>query len=155
MAADARVTGADDLRKLAGRLAKADLVPEFDRELRRVGGPIVTDVRSQIARIPSSGRKHTGLRAAMIRATGQLVTVSKQAVRLRIQTNPGAMPPNQRAMPAALESQAFIHPVYGHQWRVVQRGHPYLRPTVLRHLPQARSAVVRAADSMATKLTRR
>lgn len=131
------------------------MVPEFDRELRRVGGPIVGDVRAHIAAIPSSGRKHTGLRASMIRATGQLVTVSRESVRLRIQTNPGAMPPGQRAMPAAMESQAFIHEVYGHPWRVVQRGHPYLRGTVIRHLPQARAAVVRAADSMATKLLRR
>jgi hypothetical protein len=152
---EARVTGADDLRKLAARLAKADLVPEFERELRRVGGPIVGDVRAHIAGIPSSGRKHTGLRAALIRATEQLVTASKQQVRLRIQTNPGRMPPGQRAMPAAMEGQAFIHPVYGNPWQARQQGHPYLRGTVVRHLPQARAAVVRAADSMTAKLTRR
>jgi hypothetical protein len=152
---DLKVTGADDLRKLARQLERANLVPELQRELERVGGPIVADVRAQIGGIPSSGRKHTGLRASLMRATEDLVTVSRESVRLRIQTNPGRMPPGQRAMPVAMEAQAFIHPVYGNPWRVVQRGHPYLRGTVRRHLPAARAAVERAADSLAVKLTRR
>ena len=95
------------------------------------------------------------MRAALIRATGQDVRASSKEVRMRIETNPGAMPPGQRAMPAAMEGQAWIHPVYGHPWFVIQRGHPYLRGTVRRHLPQARAAVERAADRLAAKLSRR
>ncbi len=57
-------------------------------------------------------------------------------------------------MPVAMEKAAFIHPVYGNPWFVIQRGHPYLRGTVRRHLSQAHDAVERAANRLAAKITR-
>jgi hypothetical protein len=70
-------------------------------------------------RIRAAGR--SGLRASTARATRIEVTNSARTARVRLKVNRAMLPPDQRLLPAHLNTGRWRHPVMGNRTRWVQQ----------------------------------
>jgi hypothetical protein len=142
-----------DFAKTIKRAGGAEVGKRLNAALRQAGQPAVADAKRSALSIPSKGRGSTGLRRAIARATSLRVSGG----RLRVFVNPKRLPPNQQAMPRALEGPApFRRPVFGNPnaW-VSQQAHPYFNPVLDRHRPRVVAQVQRVIQEFLNEIGRK
>lgn len=115
-----------------------------------------TAVRQAILDIPTHGTKHTGLRAAMAKATKISYHTTGRTIGVRLEVKPGAMPAGKEKLPALMDNRsAWRHPVYGPHdsptW-VDQESHPYFDRTVRPRIAGVREAALRAVQETARSI---
>lgn len=95
-----------------------------------------------------------GLRLAVARSTRSRVKYSGNTVGARIYIDVGAMPADQRRLPAALNKpDGWRHPVFGHRDRwVKQVGGPYFEPPLQALTPKVRAGITRAVEKAMKEL---
>lgn len=124
-----RSSGAD-LRTIGRELKAMDdrkVTDLFKRRLEPVARTFVPLVQASVMAIPTTGTKHTGLRAR-IAACAQTATWGHgREVNVSVEMNPKKMPPGELSLPLGMEGEKrWRHPVYGNreEW-VTQPPHPY------------------------------
>src|SRR3954465_6065620 len=133
------VTGAGELRRLAGDLRSAGNQQHINERLRRglavVGREGAAAVRASVRATPSKGqsarRGRSSLRGKVARAPeSKGRTPTRPGVIVWV--NPARMPAGEQSLPGLLDGQGrWRHPVFGNTsvWRG-QRSHPYFNRAV-------------------------
>ena len=160
------VNGGHQFRNLIRGLRAAgagDLKRAMNKEVRLAARPVLADLRAAAMRIPdvsAARRRDEGsIRAALARA----VRIQSTQSGVRLIVDKRKMPPGSEPMVFAFEMpQGWRHPVFGSgertrsEWTwIQQQGHPWFRPTVLRHEHTFRKAVLDAMDETARQLEAR
>lgn len=97
----------------AARDTDKRLYANMRKELRAAGDEFVALVRTEIGRIPSSGKRRTGVRAALQKGTRASISVaSARTAGVRIVTSPRFLPESKRPMAKAFNLETFRHPVF-------------------------------------------
>ena len=147
-----------DLRAMKDRKVK-DL---FRRHLEPAAARFVPRVRAAVLAIPTTGEKHTGLRAR-IAACAEVASWESglREVNVAVEMNPKRMPWGELSLPLNMEGvgvgrrgdRRWRHPVYGNDdvW-VQQPSHPYFYPAARGFGPAARDALGRALDDITRQL---
>lgn len=128
------VTGAGELRRLAGDLRSAGNQQAINEQLRRellvVGRKGAAAVRASVRATPSKGQSAQAGRPSL---RGKIANATEAKVRntarpgVIVWVNPARMPAGERALPGLLDGRGrWRHPVFGNTdvWRG-QRPHPY------------------------------
>lgn len=155
------VRGAEQLQALARDLrAAGDPGKGLRRELRKnitqAVKPMQAAVQSKAEAIPTTGSGHTGLRAAIAKATRIRTSVSQKA-QVTLEVAPSRMPSGQRSLPARMDGRGrWRHPVFGNRnvW-VNQASHQYFWPAVAPHIQGVRQAVIEAVERTINRLARK
>lgn len=125
------------------------------KAMREAGAPIVADVRAEIDKIPSSGRRSTGIRAGLKAGTRVAISTSAKSAGIRIVTSPSKLPPGKRALAKAMNADHFRHPVFGRKEYVQQAGRPYFGAAIDRHRAEVRDRIEQVMADTAAELSRR
>lgn len=159
--ADAVAAGGEQLKALARRLRAAGsegkgLRRGMRKAVTTAVKPMQTAVKGAIEAIPTHGDKHTGLRAAMSKATKIRIRASGSTALVRLEVDPGSMPAGKQKLPALMDGRAgqWRHPYYGHRssW-FDQDSHPYFDRAVDPRIPGVRAAVRAAVKATADSIT--
>ena len=153
---EVRVVRSEDFHRLflATRDADRVLYRQLRAALRDAGKPIVSDVKRAIAAIPSSGRYHSGVRAALIAGTRVSISASQRSAGIKIVTSPSRLPAGKKPLAKAMNKPAFRHPVFGGGW-AVQSGNPYFDQVISRHVADVHREVARAMEHTAEQIARK
>lgn len=136
---DIRVSGADDLAKLAADLKRAgrtDLTKELRKVVKDAARPIAAEVK---ATTPS-------------RQIAKSVTIEARLgknPRVRVKADRKKMPPGKESLPALFERPKFRHPVFGDRetW-VTQQGGPAFGPVARRRKAAVQAQILAAVDKV-------
>lgn len=146
------------------------LYRELRSALRKAGGPIVTDVRAEIGKIPSRGVSKA--RATHKLKSGKRITLTEGGIRTRLQagtrvgilassartagirivTSPNKLPASKRALAKAMNKPTFRHPVFDTGGWVEQSGRPYFGAVIGKHADEVRDDMKRAFLRTAAQL---
>ncbi len=109
----------------------------FRRRMEDAAKPFPAAVRASVLAIPTTGKKHTGLRAriAACAQTASWESAVTRSASVAVEMNPKRMPPGELGLPLYMEGVAggrinharWRHPVYG-KWlagQPNQPSHPY------------------------------
>ncbi len=151
------------------------LYAQLRKAMRDAGRPIVDDVRSEIMRIPSSGKYRTGVRRSLAAGTSVSIGASSaKSAGIRIKTSPRRLPPGKRKLARKMNYESWRHPVFARDtgvrrvsnrlrkavggqgvqsWTwVEQKGRPYFGVTIAKHYPEVqeglRAAFLRTFDQL-------
>jgi hypothetical protein len=118
--------------------------------------PMQAAVGQNILAIPTHGTKHTGLRAAMARATKISIRTTGRTIGVRLEVKASAMPAGKESLPALMDNRRrWRHPVYGPStsptW-VTQEAHPYFERAVRPRIAGVREAALRAVTETARSI---
>lgn len=162
-----------ELRQLYRGVATADkaIAREMRKAMVGAAGPMVRDVKANIERIPSSGGRSTGVRAALIRGTKATASSTARTTGIRITTSGKFLPEGKQPLVRAMNTESWRHPVFGaadaqrsisnrirsirggKSWNwVEQKGRPYFGAVVYGHLPAVRAGVVNAIETAAHRV---
>jgi hypothetical protein len=169
--AEAKSINADEFKDFFRKLSQTE--PEMKtalrKEMRKLAGPILNDVKQAEMAIPSKGnyggtrRKQAGqlgLRASLVAATKVDFSGTGRGAVLKIRVSKSKFEQvsgRPRSIPWHMEGRLkrdWRHPIFGNRegkW-VVQNPHPYLNKTVFKHEPQFMKAVADAVDEVLTKI---
>lgn len=183
MAWSVRTEGGEKLRELQLRIKHAGdsgMNRKFRKNIRDAGRPAVTDIKAAVMRVkvtPSQpvkkprtgrhrGRRSSGLRARVARATG--ISQTRKGIRIRVSAR--KMGPYGLTLPRYLDAdipgrgrwRRWRYPVFwpgpigtAHEKRVRQQtGSPYFFVTVQRHRASFRRAAFKVMDETGRELTR-
>jgi hypothetical protein len=161
---DARSQGAN-LRTIARELARMDdrtVKDLFTKRLTDAARPFVPAVRASALAIPTTGLRHTGLRAR-IAACAEVASWESGArqVNVAVQIQPKHMPEHEKGLPLYMEGvpdkgrhERWRHPVFGRRkdpW-VPQDAHPYFFRGAAGFGRASEAAMRRALDDITGKL---
>jgi hypothetical protein len=118
-------------------------------------------VRASALAIPTTGKKHTGLRAR-IAATAAVASWDSgpREVNVAVEIQPWKMPPHEMGLPLYMEGVAagrhdrWRHPVFGRDkdpWKQ-QPSHPYFYRAARGYGPAAGVAMQRALDDITSQI---
>lgn len=106
----------------------------FKDALQRAAPPFVAAVRASALAIPTTGEKHTGLRARIAGCAETATWGAARTVNVAVEINPKRMPSGELGLPLYMEGvidkarhNRWRHPVYGRSedpW-VQQPSHPF------------------------------
>ena len=155
-----------DLRAISRNLRKMDdrkVKDLFKRHLEPAAARVVPRVRAAVMAIPTTGEKHTGLRAR-IAACVQVASWEgppPREVNVAVEVQPRKMPEHEKGLPLYMEGVAdkgrhnrWRHPVYG-TWRAGmpnQPSHAYFYGPARSFGPAARDALGKALDDITRQL---
>lgn len=155
---------ARDLKR-AGSPTATGLSRRMRNDLIAAATPIKQAVQQAALAIPAASGYHTGLRAALARATR--VSISPMAARVatvRLIVDANKMPAGQQPLPGYMEgsngsrSLRWRHPVFGPHtsptW-VAQASHQFVQPTVIAHAVSVQRAVLAAVDETVAQIGRK
>lgn len=101
----------------------------------------------------AKAERKAGLRSTIAAAITLKVTTSGRRAAVRITVDEKKLPPDQRALPWALDSpRGWRHPTFDHRPQVRQKGRPWFAVTINRFAPQVRADVIKAMDDIANKI---
>lgn len=105
-------------------------------------------------RARSRARKGAGLRDSIARSLRLVVKTGSKTARVRIEVNAAKLPEDQRSLPRHLDNpKGWRHPLFGNRERwFTQKGQPWFRVTIERHLPKIRDDIQQALDDIANKI---
>jgi hypothetical protein len=181
------VTGTAEFRRLARELKAAGdgrLARQMRTGMRKAAEPMLRAARSNVATLHSAGSRgggtadraaftagrsrrltesvqrrvmhHSGLRAAVARAT-RVETSTGRNPGVRLRTNIGQMPANQRKLPVHLNTGRWRHPVHGNRevW-VTQTAAPrgWFSRATKDHGPKVRNAAVEVVTATIAQLAK-
>jgi hypothetical protein len=169
---DIQVQGAEDLRRMATALRRADrtdLARNLNKGMRRAADPMKRAVQDSAEGIHTTGfrkpgAKHPyereatakGTRKAIAEAVTVDVRVSEDDPRLRIQVQESKLPARLKGMPRKFDAgKKWRHPVEGNRnaW-VDQIADPWFFPPIKEHLKDVRAEMGRAVDETREMLER-
>jgi hypothetical protein len=156
-----------DLRAISRNLREMDdrkVKDLFRQHLEPAARRFVPPVRAAVLAIPTTGEKHTGLRAR-IAACAEVASWEPRGttreVNVAVEMNPKRMPPGELGLPLYMEGvvdkgrhNRWRHPVYG-RWlpnQPNQPSHPYFYRAARGFGPAARDALGRALDDITRQL---
>ena len=154
-----------DLRTIARELRRMDdakVTGIFKRRLTAAAGPFVPRVRSSALAIPTTGDRHTGLRAR-IAACAEVASWNSgpREVSVAVEIQPHRMPPREKGLPLYMQGIAdkgrhdrWRHPVFGRSkdpW-VQQPPHPYFFQAAGGFGLAAGEAMRRALDDITSQI---
>lgn len=168
----AQVRGADDMRRMAQALRRADRVDlraDLVGEIRGSAEPARRDVEQAALHIrtrglPVSGRRRPfdsrrlrtphHLRRQIASAVTTSVRLSETSPRLSIRVSGRRLPPSKRSMPRKLDNgRTFRHPVMGHrQTWAAQTSQGWFWPPIRKRLYIMRQELSRILDRLITRL---
>lgn len=154
------IRGSEQLRAAARSLKAAGspgkgIRSKMRRNIVAAVKPMKTAVQSNARSIPAHGPDHTGLRAALARATQVRIRASGSSALVRLWVNPDRMPAGQRTLPALMEGERrWRHPVHGTDVWVDQSSHPFFAPAVTPRLIGVQRAVIAAAEETVAEIER-
>jgi hypothetical protein len=167
---EARLAGADDLRKLAKDLkaaGKGDLRKSMTKRLRATVQPIVPEMRRKIKALPGAGGEDRrskkakelrprGLHDATARGVQAKVSVAGPKVGVRIRIDPRLFPDGQKNLPRYLDGALprWRHETYGHEPWVTQESHEFFEPTIRPHRARVEADVIKVLDDVRDELAR-
>ena len=153
----------DSLRKVTTGLKQAsdgkELRKEMARELRAALKPAVSDARSAVMTIPSSGagRQSPGLRQGIAKRIGTEIRLSGKSTGAKVKAR---RTPNLRGFdhaPKRTQSRrGWRHPTFGRDTWVTQRGRRrWFDDSTKKHSAKYRAAVKAVIDDFADRLAKR
>lgn len=172
------VKGADQFHHVARQLkelGEGELRKDLTKAIKTATGPAVAESRHVLmsidSRVVGGGHKRraeyaaeknkkrhsTSLRAAISKAITVRQNTSARRAGIRVKVNLDQLPPDQRALPRALDlPKGWRHPVMGNtdHW-VTQYGKPWFFSVLVKHAPQVRDEIKRAMDNVASKISAR
>ncbi len=161
---DASSRGAN-LRTIARELRRMDdaqVKALFRKRLEDAAQPFVPAVQASALAIPTTGKRHTGLRAR-IAACAQVASWESGArqVNVAVEIQPQHMPPGEKGLPLYMQGIAdkgrherWRHPVFG-TWRAKmpnQPAHPYFFQAASGYGRASAAAMQRALDDITHKI---
>jgi hypothetical protein len=163
-----QIIGTGQLIELQRRLRAAgheNMRSSMQRRIRRAAEPLKSDMQQTIRTLPirSQARK-VGSRGGPSPTTRPLRATIAAAVRISVRTagspgarvwlDKGALPPDLKGMPAALNSGRIRHPVFGNRKRWVQQNTTPLwwESTVRKHTPRMTAEVARVVDDVRNRI---
>jgi hypothetical protein len=143
------------------RMDDAKVKGIFKKRLEDAARPFVPAVRASALAIPTTGKKHTGLRAR-IAACAETTSWDSgpREVSVAVEIQPQHMPDREKGLPLYMEGVAegrhdrWRHPVFGRHkepW-VQQPPHPYFFQAARGFGPAAGEAMRRALDDITRQL---
>lgn len=139
----------------AAKRADKDLAANMRREVKGLAQPMVQAIRSEIGRIPSSGRYRTGIRTGLQRGTTvRVLTGSPKTAGLVVQTSAKHLPAEKAALARAFNLAEFTHPVRRSGIRVTQHGRPYFGAVINLYRADLRAGLRKAVDETALAIAR-
>lgn len=123
------VTAGPEWKRVAAALDAEDksLGDKFRREVREAGDMLAARAQAAVMRIPTTGAKHSGLRARVAKGVGTKITASGVDITTSMNDR------DETNLPAYLDSQAgWRHPVYGDRdvWVRQDTGGSWFRATI-------------------------
>ncbi len=166
---EAKVEGAEDLRRVARALRRADrsdLSRQLTRAIRTAARPTVDDVRRTVRALPIQGFPYPGrkrafhgftpaphaLRESIAESVTTRISVSEDNPRVRFSAGSGLG--ERRTLPKRLDSvKGWRHPVMGNRvvW-VRQVGKPWFGTTIRGHLGDFRREIGQALERVADQI---
>jgi len=171
-----------DLAKALKAAGRNDLHKELRKAIRKGARPAMQATKTAVRTIPVTGshgggakqrigfhegrskiadeakrrakaERKAGLRSTIAAAISLKVkTISRRAA-VRIEVDEKKLPPDQRALPWALDSsRGWRHPTFGHKPQVHQKGQPWFATTISKFAPQIRADVIKAMNDIANKI---
>lgn len=130
-----------EVREFEPKLATA-----LRKNLRVIGGEIVTAMQAEVRSAPSKGRGSHSTRAEIAAGLGVAVKTGKRREGVFITGSARKMAPGRAAMPRAMNKNQWRHPIFGTSVWVSQRGHPYFGKSITPYEEKAAQAIEDALD---------
>lgn len=138
---------AKDLRTLLGAAKDFDksLATGLRRNIRAAANIAAEDSRREIRSAPSTGRDSHAMRQGIAKGIRVQVATGTRINGVFIKSTGSGLPAKSRSLARAMDKPSFRHPVFGNRqkWQP-QKGHPYFRTVISRHLITVNRAVERA-----------
>ena len=136
----------------------------FRKRLEDAAAPFVPLVRASALAIPTTGEKHTGLRARIAGCAEVASWEAGRAAHVAVEINPARMPAGEMGLPLYMEGVVgpgrinharWRHPVYG-RWlpnQPNQPSHPYFHRAADGFGPAARNALEKALGDITGQIS--
>ena len=163
-------SGGADLRTIARKLERMDdahVKALFKKRLLDAARPFVPAVQASALAIPTTGKKHTGLRGRIAACAGTASWEPRGTTRqvdVAVEIQPERMPEGEKGLPLYMEGvhtpgpidhARWRHPVFGRRkdpW-AQQPSHPYFYRAVRPFGPAAGVAMQQAVDDISRQLS--
>lgn len=124
---------------------------EMVKAIRASGAEAVSDVKTAIGRIPTTGRYHMGIRTGLQAGTRMQIMASRpKSAGVRITTSSRNLPDGKKPLARALNLKTF-HPIRSGTVGT-QASFPYFGSAIARRVPQMRVEIRRAMNTAAFKI---